>query len=173
MIKTITRFHSTSDTRKALENFDGVEINGLKLDVQVPERFRCDLDQHRIEIRKSSMSGGPFGPNNNSLSSRHSFVRKNSIRNTRAMSNNQGDLKAHRNSIFSPQDARSDLPGLPEVPQVQGVEVPQAQGVQASKNSRQSSLKQQGQKTEKTGRSHTISVGNEGASVALARSESK
>jgi predicted component of type VI protein secretion system len=107
----VVSFHSTSDARKALEFFDGVDLNGLKLDLQVPERFRCDVDATR-EARRAS--GSRYGLRDSF--SRQQYSRNNSIRTPRTVSNGQGETIARRTSIFSPQDARSDLPDLIEAP---------------------------------------------------------
>jgi hypothetical protein len=116
---------------------------------------------------------------NNSLSTRRSYVRKNSIRNTRTISNTQGDTNARKNSIFTPQDARSDLPDLPEVPKQPTVSPQVSHRVQVMKpmqNSQRLTPKKknglQGQKKKMSGESPVPSTGNERSSTTNAQSES-
>lgn len=87
--------------------------------MQVPERRRCDLS--KLPRRSSgSRYGGWQGRDNGQLSfssTRPPFGRSNSTRKFRTNSNIQNEASGHRNSIFTPQDARSDLPEVPEVPE--------------------------------------------------------
>jgi len=171
------RFHSTGDARKALELFDGVEVNGLKLDVQVPERFRCDLDPHR-EARRSSASINRYGSHNQY--SRHSFTRNNSMRKARTMSNSQGDVNTRRSSIFSPQDARSDLPDLPEAPTQPAAYSQFPQKMQSGKQTdkfqqtspKKSNNQQKKKKKGKSGESQTALARQDSSSGVTAPSES-
>jgi hypothetical protein len=123
-------FHSTCDARKALDHFDGHQFQGLFLDVQVPEKFRCDLDhrvaqkfaQRRSSESRFGQSHGSFSTNHGSFSlNRQSLVHRDSKRRIRNTSSGTENTSARRNSIFTPQDARSDLPefdqpilGVPE-----------------------------------------------------------
>jgi hypothetical protein len=166
-----TRFHSTSDARKALEQFDGFAIDGLKLDVQVPERFRCDLDPMRIEARRSS--GSRYVPHTNSFTSRQSYPHKSSIRNNQTISNSQEDC-ARRHSIFSPQDARSDIPNLLESPEQPTVQSTALQGMHVENKTlgfyQPSPTKGNGQKNkkkrkEKSGPSQIPPAGHENSSA--------
>lgn len=117
---TIVTFHKTSDARLVLEQLEEFSFRGYLLDVQVPERCRHDLPGYKVQSRRSSnkhsvvdgpMQGVPLGP-------RSSFSRNNSIRQLRTNSMAHSDGSGRRNSLFSPQDARSDIPVLPELPEV-------------------------------------------------------
>jgi len=117
------RFHGTSDARIVLEKLEGREFHGVKLDVQVPERFRHDLSEREIHRRLSkekpmyqnAVQAGLLPAGQIPLPPRSSFSRNNSIRKFRTNSLANSDGSGRRNSMFSPQDARSDLPGLPEI----------------------------------------------------------
>ncbi|QDS69862.1 hypothetical protein FKW77_000404 [Venturia effusa] len=117
---TIVTFHKTSDARLVLEKFEQFRFRDHLLDVQVPERCRHDLPGYKVQSRRSSnkhsvvdgpMPGVPVGP-------RSSFSRNNSIRQFRTNSLAHSDGSGRRNSLFSPQDARSDIPVLPDLPEV-------------------------------------------------------
>jgi hypothetical protein len=109
-----------------LARFDDRDFNGTKLDIQVPERFRSDLSQKDIQRRLSGNKhglqgppqGGPMPAGQIPSGPRASFSRNNSMRKFRANSLAYSDGSGRRNSIFSPQDARSDLPELPEIPEI-------------------------------------------------------
>lgn len=117
---TIVTFHKTSDARLVLQKLEEFNFRGHLLDVQVPERCRHDLPESKVQSRRSSnkhsvidgpMPGVPVGP-------RSSFTRNNSIRQLRTNSGAHSDSSGRRNSLFSPQDARSDIPVLPDLPEV-------------------------------------------------------
>lgn len=118
----VTSFHKTGDARVILEKLELKEVHGFKLDIQVPERFRHDLTDRDVLRRRSSNKHTtvsvsiPVGQV--PLAPRSSFSRNNSIRKLRTNSLGHSDASGRRNSIFSPQDARSDLmPGLPDLPE--------------------------------------------------------
>jgi hypothetical protein len=103
-----------------LEKLEMRHLHGLELDVQVPERFRNDLSekdiQRRLSANKQVLHCGSMPAGQIPLGPRSSFSRNNSTRKLRTSSLAHSDGSGRRNSIFSPQDARSDLlPGLPEI----------------------------------------------------------
>ncbi|RDI86679.1 hypothetical protein Vi05172_g3528 [Venturia inaequalis] len=117
---TIVTFHKTSDARLVLQKLEEFSFRGHLLDVQVPERCRHDLSGYKVQSRRSSnkhsvvdgpIPGVPVGP-------RSSFSRNNSIRQLRTNSMAHSDGSGRRNSLFSPQDARSDIPVLPDLLEV-------------------------------------------------------
>lgn len=118
-----------------LAKLDGAVLNGTPLDFQVPERFRYDVDQtaRRSSTGKYNSQGPPHSGQVSSDPRRPSSGRQNSIRKYRTNSTTHSDGNGRRNSIFTPQDARSDLPELLEIqedPVVPGVPtIPEMPGV--------------------------------------------
>ncbi|KAF2434731.1 hypothetical protein EJ08DRAFT_646207 [Tothia fuscella] len=137
---TFVNFHSTTDAREALRYFDKLPFKNIALDVQVPERFRSDVQGvKKYQDRKYS---GPRQEHQNSVSSsrRNSVGHRNSFRKERT-SSNLGEGRPRRNSVFSPQDARSDLPDLQE-----SLSPPAEQSADTSNSERKSSPKKKGYK---------------------------
>lgn len=103
-------FHSTSDARKALALVDQNALKGVELDLQVPERFRSDSQGVKKFVERKNSGTRNMGYQNSFGSNRHnSSGRRNSFRKER-VSSGLGHDSYRRNSIFSPQDARSDIP---------------------------------------------------------------
>jgi hypothetical protein len=106
-----------------LDKLEGKDFRGVHLDVQVPERFRHDLTERDIQRRLSRekpmyqnlQQAGPSAAGQILFGPRSSFSRNNSLRKFRNNSVANSDGSGRRNSMFSPQDARSDLPDLPEI----------------------------------------------------------
>jgi hypothetical protein len=111
---------------------DDKEFAGSRLDVQVPERYRCDLSEKDIQRRlsghkhilQSTTQGAPMPAGQILSGSRVSFGRHNSIRKFRTNSQAHSEGSGRRNSLFSPQDARSDLPELPDIPEAAKIPYP-------------------------------------------------
>ncbi|KIW09303.1 hypothetical protein, variant [Verruconis gallopava] len=122
---TFVKFHSNADARKALRELHHAEFNGGNLKVQVPERRTREGIERRARRRSS------FGRYNRSKSfgqvsgytgyqaqvnSGGIFTRYEGIpvifdpRSTRGGSMSQAIHAVRRNSAFTQQDARSDLP---------------------------------------------------------------
>lgn len=123
---TFVKFLSNSDARIALDHFHEYDFNGSKLKVQVPERRTNAAAMRMIRERgTSSDQAEPFIGHRTSFSgggtpgrgSAFNFTASPNARRSRGNSLSQTIHAVRRNSTFSKQDARSDLPlgNLPEV----------------------------------------------------------
>lgn len=123
---TFVKFLSNSDARIALDHFHEHEFRGSRLKVQVPERRTNAAAMRMIRERgTASDQAEPFIGHRTSFSgggtpgrgSAFNFTASPNARRSRGNSLSQTIHAVRRNSTFSKQDARSDLPlgNLPEV----------------------------------------------------------
>ena len=131
---TFVRFLSNQDARTALAHFPGYPFKGGNLKVQVPER-RTQEGALRARNNSKSYQGHPRGQSSDTFTAprgsfgtgstpvrpppfhQQAFGTTPGPRRSRGNSLSQANQAVRRNSAFTKQDARSDLPlpGLPEV----------------------------------------------------------
>jgi hypothetical protein len=146
---SFVKFYSNADARAALEKFQGAPFNGGHLKVQVPERRTNNPPKRRV--RTSFASFGQSSDNTDAFTgyqlsfsgASHMPTRfydfhasPSAPRRSRGSSMSQAIHAVRRNSTFSKQDARSDLP-LPQLPQVAEVSKPASPAPLEQQQSRQ------------------------------------